>query len=140
MLLVGNGTVFTALMPKDFTVNSSGVLTYTGTDPNRAGDPGPKVTAESTYLAFTYDGAKYFLFIGTPNRNQQWTTYELVPLPSGNYVPNTDNLSNLFIGRDDKTQPGAFYPFSGNVEEVAIYNAMLPTARIASHGALAIMG
>jgi phosphatidylglycerol:prolipoprotein diacylglycerol transferase len=138
MLAVGNGNGFALLMPKDFTVNSMGVLTYTGTDPNRIGDPGPKVTAEPTYLAFTYDGTNYFLFIGTANRNQQWTTYQLVP-PSPNYVPNTEQ-TNLFIGREDKTSPPLLYPFSGNLEEIAIYNSVLPTARIVSHGALAIMG
>jgi phosphatidylglycerol:prolipoprotein diacylglycerol transferase len=102
-------------------------------------DPGPIVTAETTYLACTYDGTNYFLYVGTAKTDPDHTTYQLVP-PSPNYVPNADQTTNLFIGREVETAPPLLFPFSGNLEEVAIYNNALSKMSLLKHGLLAIFG
>lgn len=147
MPAVGNGTEFHTLKPKDFTINAQGRLTYTGTDQSRINDPGPIVgvgpnfaAKEATYLAFTYDGTKYYLHIASKSRDLNYLTYELAPLASGsNYVPNNEQ-TKIHIGWEYNPGRPDTYPFSGWVEEVAIYNYAVSLSRLGAHGGVAIGG
>jgi phosphatidylglycerol:prolipoprotein diacylglycerol transferase len=138
-LWVGDGTGFKQLIPK-------GTFTVPG------GDAGPKVEMQTTYLAVTFDGGKYFLFVHSKDSSLDHGKYELVsppPPPSPpliHYKANdgTGNPGDLFIGiaGEDRNLFGPrptgankfLYPFSGTIQEVAIYKGALKEELILGHG------
>lgn len=142
LLAVGTGAGFAFLSPQDFAFNpATGGLMYTGADPGRTGDTGPQVLSEVTYLAFTFDGTNYTLYIQSESRDIGWARYPLVPPASGNYVPvPMGDQANLYIGREVSTAPPALFPFTGEIEGIAIYDSALASGTIATHIMAAIFG
>jgi hypothetical protein len=126
-LWVGNGSNF---------VQVTEMMPYA----NNGTNPGPIVEAKPTYLAVTFDGTAFNLYVYTSGRNLDWVRYALNP---AQYAQNTSGPgANLTIGITGPkralvgTLPGPnhpLYPFSGLMEEVAVYNAGLSAARIMSH-------
>lgn len=104
---------------------------------------GTLVTGDPTYLAVLFDGASYTLFVMTQNADLDMVKHALVPVP---YVPNgSGDLSIGFTGRRRALvgpAPGpdrVIYPFSGKIQEVAIYKSALAEPRIFSHIGSAFM-
>lgn len=90
---------------------------------NQAG--GPVVEGEWTHLVGTFDGATKRFYINGELAASEANT---------NYSPNV--IRNLRIGLgNNEDDPGAagWYPFAGDIDEVAIYNYALPVDRIATH-------
>ncbi len=98
-------------------------------------DPGLKAERKTTYLALTFDGTTFFLHLYYPGRDISFLRYELGP-PSGAYIPN-DPAADFLIGVDgpfENQQPEQSFPFSGKIDEVAIYDKVLTVDRITTHG------
>src|SRR5262249_21153285 len=94
----------------------------------RPGDPGLRVEDADTYLVVSYDGTnKYRVYIyhSSPGaeRDLDFLEYELEPPASGAYLQNPD--TDLLIGIDGPfadPNPPLLYPFSGLIQEVAVYD------------------
>ena len=96
--------------------------------------------AVGAYVAVTFDGTQFFLYMYRPQRNCDFVKYELTP---ATYAANTAGPgADLFIGGAGNRRalfapfPGPdapLYPFSGKIEEVAVYSIALKEERIASH-------
>ena len=102
-----------------------------------ATNPGPVVEAAQTYLSATFDGSQYFLYVFTPDRDVDAVRYELAPQ---SYAPNTSGDFSIGIAGPRRALvppfPGpnnVLYPFSGRVQEVAIYDHALKKERVTSH-------
>jgi len=100
-------------------------------------DAGPVVEAAQTYLSATFDGSQYFLYVFTPDRDVDAVRYELAPQ---SYAPNTSGDFSIGIAGPRRALvppfPGpnnVLYPFSGRVQEVAIYDHALKKERVTSH-------
>lgn len=87
---------------------------------------GPAVVeGEWTHLVATYDGTIKRFYINGELTASQTTT---------NYWPNT--IRNLRIGlgnNEDDPGAGNWYPFAGDIDEVAIFNYALSEDRVAAH-------
>ncbi|MBC7791312.1 MAG: hypothetical protein H7Z74_15300 [Anaerolineae bacterium] len=112
-----------------------------GTQFNRVSQVDPTDAAtitsgEPTFLAVVFDGSEYEFWVVTENTDMDHMNHALVPQT---YVPN--NSGDLHIGITQVRSPlvppfpgsaRRLYPFSGKIEEVAIFNFALDHASIAS--------
>src|ERR1017187_1950264 len=109
---------------------------YVDVPGNPVSNPGPNVTAEPTYLAFTYSESQgqAFLYVYTENRDIDYTTYALNPLP---YQQAANTLSIGIAPQGPLYPPflGAtpLYPFEGLIGDVAIYDRVLDESTLRSH-------
>ncbi|MCW5979794.1 MAG: hypothetical protein KIT09_17065 [Bryobacteraceae bacterium] len=129
-LWVGTGTAFVRLAEKKPYVDSPK-------------NTGPSVRTEPTYLAVTYTPAKAFLYVYTAGRHFGHVRYELTVTP---YKAALATNLDLFAGITGERRalfapfPGParlLYPFSGRLEEVAVYSKALPEDRILAHATAA---
>lgn len=101
---------------------------------------GPLVEALPTYIALTFDGTTFTLYVFTQDRDIDHVKYVLEPQP---YSPNTSGPgADLSIGIVGARRPMVapfpgpnrpLYAFDGKIQEVAIYSAGLSEERISSH-------
>jgi hypothetical protein len=109
---------------------------YVDVPGNPVSNPGPNVTAEPTYLAFTFSQSQgqAFLYVYTENRDIDYTTYPLNPLP---YQQAANALSIGVTPQGPLYPPflGAtpLYPFEGLIGDVAIYDRVLDESTLRSH-------
>jgi hypothetical protein len=109
---------------------------YVDVPGNPVSNPGPNVTAEPTYLAFTFSQSQghAFLYVYTPNRDIDYTTYALNPLP---YVEASNALSIGVTPQGPLFPPflGAtsLYPFEGLIGNLAIYDKVLDESTLRDH-------
>jgi hypothetical protein len=118
-LWIGDGTIFRRLAQVDPTA------------------PGTLVTAAPTYLAVTFDGTAFYLYVYTESSDMSFASTQLVSQP---YVQNPNG--DFTIGITGLTRalvppfPGPqqrLYPFHGQMEEVAVYDKALTDAQIMAH-------
>jgi hypothetical protein len=102
-----------------------------------AQNDGTLVTGAPTYIAVTFDGAQYALWVYTQSSDVDMVKHVLASVP---YVPAT--VGPLRIGLSGLRRalvgpaPGPnrdLYPFSGRIQEVAIYDKALIEEHILSH-------
>ena len=111
-------------------------MPYVDVPGNPVSNPGPNVTAEPTYLAFTFSQSQgqAFLYVYTENRDIDYTTYPLNPLP---YQQAANALSIGVTPQGPLYPPflGAtpLYPFEGLIGDVAIYDRVLDESTLRSH-------
>jgi hypothetical protein len=118
---------FERLIPKSFTQPPT----------NPVPNPGPIVQPEPTYLAITFSQSQSqaFLYVFTPNKDIDYTTYELNTLP---YEPATQDLF-IGIAREGPLfspfpgSPVLLYPFKGLIGELAIYDRVLTESQLRNH-------
>lgn len=109
-----------------------------------AKNPGPRVVAAPTYLAVTVDASQANLYTYVPGRHFDHVKFELNPAAySPALAPNLDFSIGITGGQRVLFPPfpGAAtnfkYPFSGRIEEVAVYDKALPEDRILLHAVAA---
>jgi len=104
-------------------------------------NPGPQVVIEPTYLAVTYDGSTFLLYMYRPGSDVLFVKYQLQAPTPASYAANAGG-GDLFIGIVGNRRalfppfpgPNRFlYPFWGEIEEVAVYGKALTEERIMSH-------
>lgn len=111
-------------------------MPYVDVPGNPVSNPGPNVTADPTYLAFTFSQTlgQASLYIYTPDRDIDYTTYPLNPLP---YLPAANALSIGIAPQGPLFPPfqGAtpLYPFLGLIGELAIYDRVLDESTLRNH-------
>jgi hypothetical protein len=114
----------------------SPVLPYPQPPNNPAPNPGPTVQPEITYLAVTFSRSQNqaFLYLFNPNRDLDYTTYQL------NALPYTEAAQQLYVGLTLQgplfppfTGPTLLYPFQGPIGELAIYDKVLDESTLRNH-------
>jgi hypothetical protein len=118
-LWVGDGTIFRRLAQLDPTA------------------PGTLVTAEPTYLAATFDGSEFNLYVYTESSDLTFVRTELVPQtyvrnPNGDFTMGITGPTRALVPPFPGPQR-RLYPFHGRMEEVAVYNKHLTADQIMAH-------
>jgi hypothetical protein len=85
---------------------------------------GPAVEAGPTYLAATCDGATLKLFVANEQMDLDTPGVQM----GVTYSPNPGKPLYIGMGAPDRAVPvpGPLYPFKGRLQEVAVYDAVLP--------------
>jgi hypothetical protein len=99
---------------------------------------GPPVEEGPTYLAATCDGTTLRLYVANEKMDLDLPRIEMAVT----YSPNPGQPLYIGMGAPDRAvpDPGPLYPFKGRMQEVAVYDAVLPDEAFFNRLATAVLG